>query len=224
MTLDGKIASKTGDSFWITSEKSREFARQLRAEFGAVLVGSGTVINDDPQLNYRGEKGMLEPVRIILDPTNKVSKDSKVLNSPGGKVIHVKVSNNIAPKTFCITHYNSVASADLPGVVDYIIPGAYARENKIQLDKLIRWLSENDGLAGLLVEGGSRTLTNFFEENIVDEVIVSIAPKIIGGAEALSPVEGKGIAKMKNALQLKNVCLQIVDEKEVFVRGFINLP
>ncbi len=224
MTLDGKIATRTRDSKWITSEASRKIARRLRAEAGAVLVGVGTAITDDPQLNYREADGRIEPVRILLDPKDVAPKNLRLFNSAGGKVIVVKIRNNIAPKTFIIPQIIRTADEKLPEIVEFTIPEPYARNKIIPLNELLEFFANATEIDTVLVEGGMKTLTAFFEANLVDEANVFIASKIVGGAEALMPIAGKGAEKIKDAFALKNLQFEIIDSTDVFISGIINFP
>lgn len=165
MTMDGKIATHTGDAKWISSEKSRKFVHQLRSRVDAVLVGVGTVIKDNPQLtvrlpHYTGK----QPLRIILDRSGQTSVDSNVLKNPDN--------------TFIFQDDN--------------------------VSSLMKLLYERNILS-VLVEGGGTVLASFFEHKLVDKIYAFITPKIIGGKDAITPVEGTGVSSIDQALQLKNM-------------------
>ncbi len=168
-TLDGKIATATGHSKWITGEAARQKGHELRNENDAVLVGINTVLTDDPELTVRGIDGGRSPVRIVLDSKGRIPEQSRVFQEDGVPV--VIVTGNHAPLR------------KWPELAELTILTAPTRT------PVILWvLSEirKLGMNSLLVEGGSLIHASFIKSNTVDQLALFLAPKVIGGQEALS--------------------------------------
>jgi diaminohydroxyphosphoribosylaminopyrimidine deaminase/5-amino-6-(5-phosphoribosylamino)uracil reductase len=200
MTLDGKIATRTGDSRWVSSEASRSFLHRLRDRYQAILVGSNTALRDDPTL--RGEK--TRPVRIVLDSMARVPLDSRVVATAREQRIIVAVSTS-APA-------GKVRALKRAGV------------EVVQLEVMdVRVLMEllaKDGLHSILVEGGGEVHASMFDAGVVDEVCVFVAPKVVGGRDAKTPVEGGGLEKMAQALALSEISIERIGD-DVVVRGVV---
>ncbi|WP_372751774.1 bifunctional diaminohydroxyphosphoribosylaminopyrimidine deaminase/5-amino-6-(5-phosphoribosylamino)uracil reductase RibD [Labilibaculum sp.] len=194
MTLDGKIASYTGDSRWVSNDKSRRRVHELRNELSAIMVGVNTVIADDPMLTTRldGKEGR-NPIRIVVDSKARIPLQSKILNSSDvAKTIVALTENADARKIKQIE--------DLGNLVLQI----KSRNERVDLQNLLVKLGQ-EGIDGILLEGGASLNFSALQTGIVDEVISFIAPKIIGGASAKSPVGGEGIEFMKDAIELQNI-------------------
>ena len=180
-TLDGKIAAAGGESRWITGEKARERGLLLREEYDAVLVGAGTVLADDPLLTRRLGKNRVTPQRrIVLDGRLRVPERSRFLRSPEGALV-VTARRESHP---------SVRRLVSRGVRVWSLPG---RGGRVSIPRLLARLAR-DGITGLLVEGGSETLWQFFRARRVDRVAVFLAPRILGGGRAPGGVGGKGFS------------------------------
>lgn len=195
MTLDGKIATVTGESKWITSEASRAYVHQLRHELKAIMVGIGTVLKDDPLLTTRLEDGEgRDPVRVVVDSTLKIPLNAKILHL-----------NSEAPTLIATTDLADPAKAtalqSMPGVKLIITP---QKAGKVDLDHLTFVLGEQ-GIDSLLLEGGATLNASALESRIVDKVLMFIAPKILGGQNAPTPVGGRGIEILENAVRLKGM-------------------
>ena len=193
MTLDGKIASKTNDSKWISSEKSREYVHYLRQKYSAILVGINTVISDNPRLTTRLDQDKVSnPIRIILDTKCRIPLDSKVL----------QVNKN--KKTILITSKladdNKINKIENMGVTVKKLP---LKDKHINIVKVIKYLSKKE-IDSILVEGGSEIYYSFLENNLVDKLTLFISPKIIGGREAVPFVTGKGKEKISQGFELKD--------------------
>lgn len=182
-SLDGKIATKSGESKWITGEKARKFVHRLRAGFDAVLVGARTVLADDPNLSSYGEGR--DPIRIVLDGKGVVPPSAKVFQ-PG--VRRIVFSTFIAPPSW-------VKSLEDIGVEVIMGEG-----EEVEIRRILRELGAR-GIASLLVEGGGETSASFLEARAVDKVFFFIAPIIIGGREAKTSVEGKGCQNLTEAIK-----------------------
>lgn len=187
MTLDGKIATRTGHSKWVTGEAARLLTHRMRHAHDAILVGSRTVMLDNPSLTTRipGEEGR-HPVRIILDAGEYLSGDQAVFAADRQGPTWVVTSDN---KTRPFADETLFLPSG-PGGVD--------------LCALMRELGAR-GITSLLIEGGGATLAAAFEAKIVDKVCFFCAPKIIGGREAITPVEGYGRDAMDKAIRLNNL-------------------
>lgn len=201
MTLDGKIASRTGDSRWVSNGKSRARVHELRNELSAIMVGVDTVIADDPMLTTRlKDKEGRNPIRIVVDSSLRTPLNAKILNS-----------SNEAKTIIVVT---DVADSDKIKVVEEIGNKVFVVDSlndRVDLSKLMVKLGE-EGIDGILLEGGATLNFSALKAEIVDEVISFIAPKIIGGAEAKSPVSGIGIELMKNAIELNDIKIDQFDQ------------
>ena len=182
MSLDGKIATKTGESKWITSESSRERSRSMRENFDAILVGINTVMADDPMLRSGGTK---DPTRIILDSTLRIPRESNVLSD--GNVLVVTTSR--------------AGEARLRALKDDGIEVLVCGETEVDLATLLKVLGER-GISSLLVEGGSTVHGSFVRAGLVDKVLFFMAPLLIPGSDALSAVGGAGIKELGDAFRL----------------------
>lgn len=185
MSLDGKIATRTGDSKWITGESSREYVKRLRDEYDAILVGTGTVLADNPSLSGKTR----EPKRIILDSALKIPLTAKIFRDSN---IFVATTSG-APK--------SKINALIKRGIDFKI--FKSMDGEIPLNPLLRYLGGKN-ISSVLVEGGSEIFGSAIDEKLVDKFYWFIAPKIIGGRDAKPAVGGKGIAKMAQAIDLGN--------------------
>ncbi len=189
MSLDGKIATKTGESKWITSEKSRKYAKKLRAKYDAILVGKNTVLRDDPGLKAFNKAGR-EPIRIILD--------SMLATSPSAKVYR---NRNVILVTTNRTQKSKIKKFAKKAIPLKIFP------SKIRLAPLLQWLYRKKGISSIFVEGGSEVIGSFFDEKFVDKVYFFIAPKIIGGKDAKPAVSGYGVKDIAKSLYLTNIAI-----------------
>ena len=196
MSLDGKIAARTGDSKWISGEESREFAHLLRAQSDAIMVGINTVLADDPQLTARDTQGKAnerQPLRVVLDSQGRMPRNARMLSAPGKTLVatgqevtsmdRIKDGSTGSPRT----EHVEMTSVD----------------GRVNLVELLTMLGERD-ITSVLVEGGGTTIGALFDLNLVDKVVAFVAPVIIGGSEAISPVGGIGIARMEEALRLQD--------------------
>jgi len=190
MSIDGKIASRTGDAKWISSDESRAFVHQFRERMGAIMVGINTVLADDPTLLGRpGAKR--HPKRVILDSFARLPVTSQIVKTLLQAETYVVVSPNAPQERVQKLYELGVKVFEIEEV-----------GGSLNLIKLGRKLAET-GINKVLLEGGGAVLASAFETHLVDEVMVFIVPKIIGGKEAISPVGGKGIELIKDALLLE---------------------
>jgi len=208
MTLDGKIAAYTGDSRWVSSEESRAFTHEIRNELQAIMVGVDTVIIDNPELTCRlkDRKGR-NPIRVVVDSTLRIPLDAKILDTNVARTI-VATTNRADEKV--VEELKSMG-------VEVII--TKQNNKRVCLADLMQRLGYLE-IDGLLLEGGASLNYSAIIEGIVDEVISFIAPKIVGGADAKTPVAGEGIAKMNDAIELKDIKVSQMGS-DIMINGFI---
>jgi diaminohydroxyphosphoribosylaminopyrimidine deaminase/5-amino-6-(5-phosphoribosylamino)uracil reductase len=210
MTLDGKLATRTGDSQWISSEASRAVVHQLRGRVDAIIVGSGTARIDNPLLTARpSDRADLKRVatRIVVDSAATLSTDSRLVQTAADAPVLVAAAAAHADENAC----QRLAAA---GIEIYRCPGEdHAERLRALLGELGRRRMTN-----MLVEGGSQLLGAFFDAGAVDEVHVFIAPKLAGGAGAASPIAGAGVSQMADALQLADITIEELGG-DVYVHG-----
>jgi diaminohydroxyphosphoribosylaminopyrimidine deaminase/5-amino-6-(5-phosphoribosylamino)uracil reductase len=181
-TVDGKIASASGESRWITGPASRKRALLFREEYDAVLVGAGTVRADDPSLTRRiAPERAVEAWRIVLDGWLRVSPDARVFRPPGERLVVTSLRD---------THPKARRLRER-GVRVWSLPSR--RRGRVDLSRMLRELAAH-GVSGLMVEGGAETLWEFFRGGLVDRVAVFLAPRLLGGARAPGGIGGAGFA------------------------------
>ncbi len=214
MSLDGKIATHTGDSRWISNESSRAIVHRLRGRMDATIVGAGTVLRDDPLLTAR-PPGPRVATRIVVDTQARLSPRSQLLKTARQVPVIVAITN-AAPA-------ENIRRLEEHGAEVLIISSQPARGHKSQtvdgvdLDGLLAELGRRQ-FTNVLVEGGARLLGSFFDGGHVDEVHVFIAPKIIGGTEAPSAVFGKGFAQIDAISALNSLSVERLGD-DVYVSG-----
>jgi diaminohydroxyphosphoribosylaminopyrimidine deaminase/5-amino-6-(5-phosphoribosylamino)uracil reductase len=208
-TLDGRTATRTGDSKWVTGEASRKYVHELRHAVDAILVGINTVKADDPRLTTRleGKKGK-DPKRIILDTHLSIPEGAKVLHnvSPSDTII---ITGNSAPleKRRCL---------ETAGVQ---IVAAKTEDNLIDLKDLMDRLGRIQ-VTSLLIEGGSRVAASAIQAGIVDKICFFYAPKILGGDDGMPMLQGAGPELMRQSIRVKDVSIRRFDE-DVMIEGYI---
>ena len=207
ITLDGKIATKTGDSKWITDSKSREIVHQLRDRVDAILVGIGTVLADNPRLTTRLVEDGQDPIRVILDSKLRISNSAKVINqSSSAKTIIICTELAAEEK---ITELETKDNLEIVKLA----------KKEISPQKALEELGKRE-ITSLLIEGGSRVNASFLNDNAVDKLYYFIAPKIIGGAESIPVVAGMGIEKIKEAIEIDNLKVEML-ENDILVTGYV---
>jgi diaminohydroxyphosphoribosylaminopyrimidine deaminase/5-amino-6-(5-phosphoribosylamino)uracil reductase len=215
MTLDGKIAAYTGDSKWITCEESRAYVHELRKEYAGIMVGIGTVLADNPMLNCRIAKGV-DPIRIVCDSNLRTPLDSNL----------VKTAREI-PVIVAYTEQESIESEDYEALqerkrlleengVTCICTGT---SSQVDLKVLMQELGKRK-IDSVLIEGGASIHASALEQEIVDKVYAFVAPKIIMGETAKSPIGGKGIEKMQNSISLKRVSWKQIGN-DICMTGYV---
>ncbi len=196
-TLDGKIATKSFDSKWISSEESRKKVHELRSKVDAVLVGENTVLKDNPQLTSRIENGR-NPLRVIVS-SKKLSSELNVF-SDSNFLIFTTDSDFFSGQKFKAK-----------------VIKAKGENNLVDLNKLLSVLGEKN-ISSLLVEGGSGIFTSFLKEKLVDKLLLCISPKVLG--KGISVFGDLGIEKIRNAIELKNVSFEEVGT-DFWITGYL---
>ncbi len=208
MTLDGKIATATGDSAWISGEASRERVHRLRDTHDAIMVGTGTLLGDNPRLTCRIDGGR-DPVRVVLDARLQAPLESAVFDPEFSEAPTLVV---VGPEAG-VNKRRALAECGVE-----VVEVAVDEAGHLDLRQTLSALAERD-LTSVLVEGGGRLLGSLFDLQLVDRVYAFVAPKIIGGAAASTAVAGQGIADMNEALALERVSIEVIDGRDVLVRG-----
>ncbi|MFQ6114034.1 MAG: bifunctional diaminohydroxyphosphoribosylaminopyrimidine deaminase/5-amino-6-(5-phosphoribosylamino)uracil reductase RibD, partial [bacterium] len=187
-TLDGKIATNAGNSQWITSEQARRYVHKMRSQHDAVLVGIGTVLSDDPNLTVRLVKGV-NPKRVVLDSNLRIPLNARLLSGP------------LAYKTIIATtlsaSWEKIKSIEERGATVWVIESN--SEGRIDLATLLKKLGQ-EGIASVLVEGGSQVFSAFLKARLVDKIAVFIAPKILG--DGLSAIQHLEIENLDHSINL----------------------
>jgi len=201
MSLDGKIATRTGESRWITGEQARAHGHRLRHMHDAILVGVNTVIKDDPQLTTRieGKRDARQPLRVVLDSHLRTPNNSRVLGE----------------RTLIAT----TSEGDLAGAEVLRLPAA--DDQRVQLDALLDQLGKR-GILSLLVEGGAQVHAAFLAAGLVNKVYAYIAPRLIGGVEAPGPVGGRGIERLQDALRLRETDAVTLGD-DILLSGYVDV-
>ncbi|MBI3013825.1 MAG: bifunctional diaminohydroxyphosphoribosylaminopyrimidine deaminase/5-amino-6-(5-phosphoribosylamino)uracil reductase RibD [Candidatus Tectomicrobia bacterium] len=207
MTLDGKIATRTGESRWITGEEARRRAHQMRSEADAVLVGSRTVQVDDPELTVRlpGRTWPRQPLRVILDSKLSIPLSYKVFCDGGGTLV---VGTDQASA-------GRLRSLEEKGISVLILP---SRGGRVDLSALVRELGRRT-VSHLLIEGGGEVIGDALSMGVVDKMVFFIAPKILGGREAVPAVGGPELDRLAEARSLSDVMVERVGE-DILVSGY----
>lgn len=206
-TLDGKIATFTGDSKWIGSEIQRKYAHKLRNQVDAILVGIETVIQDDPQLTVRsGKKSDRQPTPVVLDSKLRIPIDAKLLNLHKSPIIATTPSGE--PRKV----------GDLEEMGARVLFIDQEKDGHIDVLNLVKKLGDTE-ITSILVEGGSETAASFLKNGIVDKVVFFYAPKIIG-SEGISMVGKLNISEVKNALSITKIRVKTIGQ-EFIVEGYV---
>lgn len=212
MSLDGKIATHTGDSRWISSEPSRAIVHRLRGRMDAILVGVGTVLRDDPLLTAR-PTGPRVATRIVVDSMARIPLTSQLVQT-ASHVPTLIAATSAAPA-------DNVRNLEQLGVKVFFVPSQGepdpSQDGRIDLETLFDELGRRQ-FTNVLVEGGSRVFGSLFDGDLVDETHVFVAPKILGGAHAPSAVAGHGRSSIDSITALESVAVEKVGD-DVYING-----
>ena len=208
MTLDGKIATATGQSKWITNETSRAYGYKLRDIYDGIMVGINTVIEDNPMLTARVDGGK-NPIRIVVDSSLKIDINANVVQDKSAKTIVATTDKADKDKILKLQAQD----------VDVIVVDK-DENDKVDIEKLLDILGQKN-ICSILVEGGATLSGSFVAKKLVDKVYFFIAPKIVGGKEAKTPVAGTGILNLQEALALKDIQIEKLEE-DVLIIGRVD--
>ena len=211
ISLDGKIATRSGDSKWISGDEARKYVHNLRYTSDAIMAGVNTVLVDDPRLTARscggrGGTARKQPLRVIVDGKGRTPLTAQLFSEPGKTLL--ALGKFVTPEEKAAFAQVNAELLELPsegGLVD--------------LGKLLKVLGERE-ITSVLVEGGGILLGSLFDGKLVDKVIAFIAPIIIGGKEAKTAVSGKGVDKVVDSLKLRRVSLEKLGE-DLMVSGYV---
>ncbi len=195
-SLDGKIATRSRDSRWVTGERARTQVHRLRASNDAIMVGIGTALADDPQLTARSAAGgplPRQPLRVVLDSHGRLPPEARLLTEPGTTLVVVAQQDN-----------DTTLVPPGPDTEIFRCPGP---DGRVDLDALLLELGRRE-IISVLVEGGSTLLGSMFDLGLVDKVVAFLAPVVIGGETAPSAVGGLGVELMSDAMRLERVTVE----------------
>ena len=216
MTLDGKIATSIGDSHWISCEQTRNYVQELRYSYDAVMVGVNTVFQDNPRLDCK-IKGGKHPLKIILDSRARTPLDSKIFLKTSEDDLR---PNIIVAVTKRASNERIKALQTVGAEVIFCSEEDEDMHSQVNLKKLISILGKR-GITSILMEGGGILNASALDSGIVDKLIVFIAPKIIGGKSAPTPVEGEGVSLMTGALPVSNWTYEQIGT-DLKIEGYLN--
>ena len=210
MSLDGKIATRTGDSQWITGPEARSRVQQMRKELDGIMVGIGTALADNPQLTAREDNGEplsadLQPLRIVVDSDARTPSDARMLRQPGRTLI--ATAGNRQEKRSAALQDAGAEVVSFPGT-----------DGRVNLSGLLEYLGAQ-GVVSVMVEGGGGVLGAMVDAQLIDKFAVFIGPMLIGGAAARSPVEGAGATTMADVLRLERMTTEVIGP-DLLITGY----
>ena len=211
ISLDGKIATRSGDSKWISGDEARKYVHNLRYTSDAIMAGVNTVLVDDPRLTARscggrGGTARKQPLRVIVDGKGRTPLTAQLFSEPGKTLL--ALGKFVTPEEKAAFAQVGAELLELP-----------SEGGRVDLGELLKALGER-GITSVLVEGGGILLGSLFDGKLVDKVIAFIAPIIIGGKEAKTAVSGKGVDKVVDSLKLERVSLEKLGE-DLMVSGYV---
>ena len=212
-TLDGRLATRTGDSKWITGEASRAYVHGLRHQVDAILVGAGTVITDDPQLTTRipaspdGRKPR-DPVRVILDTRLSIPVTSRVICHDSDAETLIVAGPEVSEQQKAVFQKKGVRILSAP-----------LSDGLIDLNFLLECLGDS-GISSLLIEGGSRVIASSLAAGMVDKILMFYAPKILGGDDGVPICKGTGPERMEDCIPVNRMSIRQIDQ-DVLIEGYL---
>jgi diaminohydroxyphosphoribosylaminopyrimidine deaminase/5-amino-6-(5-phosphoribosylamino)uracil reductase len=209
LTLDGRMATRTFDSRWISSAAARDYFHLVRAENDALMVGIRTVLRDDPLLTVRHPRWPGKRItRVLLDPGLRLPREARLLG-PLGRGEVIAFANERAPRS-------RAAALMKAGVEVVVLPG---RSPVLDLERVLADLGRRE-IASVLVEGGGRVATSLLEGRLADKALFSISPRLIGGEKAVSLFGGRGADALANALSLASASIFRLGD-DLIVEGYL---
>jgi len=209
-SLDGKIATGTHDSRWITSRQTREYVHLLRGEHMAIMVGINTLLRDDPVLTIRHPLWRKKQIaRIIIDSRLRFPLEAKILRTLAkGKIL-----------VFTHESETSRKAQEMKEKGVEVVSFRNSRSRRLDLKKVLTWLGQHE-VSSVMVEGGALLFTSLLEKHLVDKIFVTLSPKLLGGEKAPTFFEGKGISAVAQARQLRNTnCFTV--GKDIILEGYL---
>jgi diaminohydroxyphosphoribosylaminopyrimidine deaminase/5-amino-6-(5-phosphoribosylamino)uracil reductase len=205
-TLDGKIATRDGESKWISGETSRRFVHRLRDQVDGVVVGIDTVLQDDPMLTAR-VKGGRDPFRIVLDSRLRIPEEAKVIKADPSKTIIATTELAARDKR---------QRLEKMGAQILVLDSEHER---VSLKPLLSKLVEM-GMMSLLLEGGSQINGSFLDEGLIDKFLLFLSPRLMGDPKALGIFGGRGVSNLNEAVAVREISTKRIGE-DVFVEGYL---
>ena len=211
MSLDGKIATVTGESQWITSEASRQRGHEIRDTVDAILVGRGTVERDNPALTTRLQnRPGQDPIRIVMDSHARTSTDARIFNVESSAGVLIAVTREAPPK--------NVKALENAGAEVITVPAAHG--NRVCFKNLMEILGKRE-ITSVLIEGGSEINASAIAAGIVDKVICFVAPIIIGGQNAPGPIGGEGVSSLIVVQRLQGIRITQIPGSDFLIEGYL---
>jgi diaminohydroxyphosphoribosylaminopyrimidine deaminase/5-amino-6-(5-phosphoribosylamino)uracil reductase len=213
-TLDGRIATRTGDSRWVTGDEARKFVHRLRHAVDAIMVGIHTVEKDDPSLTTRLEKRLgglngLDPIRIVLDTHLKIVEKARLLRLDSDSDTIIITGHSVSEDKKARIEQRGAKIIESP-----------VKDGLIDLDMLMDRLGVL-GITSLLIEGGSRVIASALSAGIVEKIFFFFAPKILGGDDGVPICKGQGADLMKNCIPVKDITVRQFGN-DVMIQGYID--
>lgn len=195
-TLDGKLATETGSSQWISGAEARVEVHTLRHQHAAIMVGVNTVLADDPSLTTRLEVEAIQPRPIVIDSKLRIPLTSKLVRERAAELI-VMTANNV----------NKEKQAELEQLGVTVVNGSDS--NMVDLLEAMKWLGEHE-ISSVLLEGGGKLNGSMLQNKLIDKIVLYYGAKIVGGSTSPALFDMEGIPLMKDAIQLKDMKVDIV--------------
>jgi len=210
MTMDGKIATRTGDARWISGELARKEVHYDRGCSGAIILGIGTILRDNPVLTARGDVGR-QPVRVVVDKNAEIPPDCNLIRTANLGPVFVYAAEDAEPAR--------LAALEKAGIYAILLP---RHGNHLRWVEILQDLGER-GVIGAIIEGGGGIFASAFRERAVDRIKIFIAPKVFGGEAATTPVEGPGVPDVGKAITFDHVKTRAVGP-DVVIEGHVVYP
>jgi diaminohydroxyphosphoribosylaminopyrimidine deaminase/5-amino-6-(5-phosphoribosylamino)uracil reductase len=205
VSADGKMATETHASRWITSRPTREYAHLLRGENDAIMVGINTILRDNPRLTVRHRNWPGKRItRVILDSSLRFPVNSRICDSLDFGEVIVFTSRKASPKKI-----NALTKKGIQVIT------LSSSETKINIKRVLSWLGSHE-ISSLLVEGGSLLLSSIFKEKLADKIFLMRSPRLIGGKDAPTIFEGRGVTTVKESPQLKRTRFFSIGNDTIF--------
>ena len=211
MSLDGKIATASGESQWITSEASRQRGHEIRDAVDAILVGRGTVERDNPALTTRlQDREGQDATRIVLDSHGRTPTDARIFNIESSADVIVAVTPD-APMA-------NIKALEKAGAEVVTTPAAHG--NQVCFKSLMEILGKRE-ITSVLIEGGGEVNASAIAAGIVDKVMCFVAPKLIGGRNAPGPIGGEGVPSLKDVPHLQRISVTPMPDADFLIEGYL---